>query len=303
VTVSAQTSATSGADQFTYAAAPTVSSIAPSGGPAAGGTVVTITGTNFSTTPGATAIAFGSGVGSSVTCASATSCTATSPAGVGTVDVTASIGGLTSATSSADQFSYTAGPIFSDGFESGTLTAWDGAQGTGSTTVIAAGAHTGAFGVQLQNTTGQYAFLVKHLPTSLGDSYTRFAVRFSGLSGVTAVAYGRDDSSSVYRWILYYDPSSQAFTYYLFNGSGVSTAITTPNGVAPQDTWVTVELRYNGTATGGGQIWLNDVTQPGWSISGDFSNSAPYRRLQLWNEVAGTVDFDDVTVGNKQTAP
>src|SRR6202035_3755121 len=169
-----------------------------------------------------------------------------------------------------------------------TLSAWDGTIGSGSVSVLAAAAHTGTFGARLANTaTGQYAVLVKRLPTSLSDSYTRFSVRPTGGSGLTTVAFGRDDSSGANRWILYYSPASQSFLYYLFDGSGASTAITTASGVAPLNTWTTVELRYNGTATGGGQIWVNGVTQPGWSVSGNFSNSAPYQRLQLWNESVG----------------
>src|SRR5207237_2765366 len=36
--------------------------------------------------------------------------------------------------------------IFGDGFESGSLSAWDGAPGTGSATVVAAAAHAGTYG-------------------------------------------------------------------------------------------------------------------------------------------------------------
>src|SRR4029077_1926098 len=112
--VGGQTSLINPADQFTYppAPAPTVTAISPPGGAAAGGTPVTINGTNFSTTAGATTIAFGSAAGTAVSCSSTTSCTATSPAGTGTVDVTVSVAGQTSATSGADQFSY-AGAVFS----------------------------------------------------------------------------------------------------------------------------------------------------------------------------------------------
>ena len=58
VTTPDGTSATSPADQFTYvvAAAPTVTGLSPTTGPAAGGTLVTITGTGFT---GATAVDFG----------------------------------------------------------------------------------------------------------------------------------------------------------------------------------------------------------------------------------------------------
>ncbi len=85
---------------------PSVTSIAPSSGTTAGGDVVTITGTNFSTVAGQTTVAFGASAGLNVGCASATTCTATSPAGLGTVDVVVTVNGQTSPTSAADQFTY-----------------------------------------------------------------------------------------------------------------------------------------------------------------------------------------------------
>jgi glucose/arabinose dehydrogenase len=85
---------------------PTVTAISPTAGPPGGGTVVTITGTGFSTTSGATTVRFGAASASGVSCSSPTSCVATSPSGSGTVDVTVSVGGLTSATSVADKFTY-----------------------------------------------------------------------------------------------------------------------------------------------------------------------------------------------------
>src|SRR4029077_2497825 len=56
VTTPGGTSATGAADQFTFVAPPTVTSASPSAGPTAGGTSVTITGTNLT---GATAVKFG----------------------------------------------------------------------------------------------------------------------------------------------------------------------------------------------------------------------------------------------------
>ncbi len=63
---------------FTYVAAPTASAIAPSSGPTAGGTAVTITGTGF--VSGA-AVTIGGAPATSVTWVNATSITATTPAG------------------------------------------------------------------------------------------------------------------------------------------------------------------------------------------------------------------------------
>ncbi len=105
VTTAGVTSATGPGDEFTYVPAPTVLGVAPSTGPTAGGTSVTITGTNFT---GATAVAFGSTPASSFAVnSSGTSITATSPQGsAGTVDVTVTTAGGTSATGPGDQFSY-----------------------------------------------------------------------------------------------------------------------------------------------------------------------------------------------------
>ena len=102
------TSATSGADEFTYVAPPTVTNVNPGVGPAVGGTPVALTGTNFT---GATAVDFGATPGTSLVVNSATSISITSPAGSGTVNVTVTTpGGGTSATSDADQFLYQVAP-------------------------------------------------------------------------------------------------------------------------------------------------------------------------------------------------
>jgi len=105
VTTAGGTSATSAADQFTYGAppTPTVTSISPANGPSAGGTSVTINGTNFT---GATAVRFASAAAASFVVNSATSISAVSPAGTGVVDITVTTALGTSATGSADRFSY-----------------------------------------------------------------------------------------------------------------------------------------------------------------------------------------------------
>ena len=104
VTTEGGVSVTSSADQFTYIPAPTVSAISPVSGPITGSTSVTITGTNFT---GATTVSFGSTAATSFSVDSPTQITAISPAGsVGTVDVTVTTAGGTSAISAADQFTY-----------------------------------------------------------------------------------------------------------------------------------------------------------------------------------------------------
>jgi N-acetylneuraminic acid mutarotase len=100
------TSVATSSDRFTYQAAtppvPAVTGITPSSGPAAGGTVVTVTGSNLS----GGSVSFGTAA-AAVTC-TASSCTATSPAGTGTVNVTVTTTGGTSTINSADQYTYQA---------------------------------------------------------------------------------------------------------------------------------------------------------------------------------------------------
>jgi hypothetical protein len=96
------TSATSTADQFTYAAAdsvPIISSVSPDRGPEAGGTRMTITGFAFT---GATGVSFGGVAGTNLTVVSDTSITVTVPAGTGTVNVTVTGPNGTSVASSYD---------------------------------------------------------------------------------------------------------------------------------------------------------------------------------------------------------
>jgi PKD domain/IPT/TIG domain len=77
--------------------APSVTKVSPRKGPAAGGTSVHVTGTGFALGTGATSFKFGSTPATSVNCTQPTTCTVRAPAHrAGTVDVRASVGGLTS---------------------------------------------------------------------------------------------------------------------------------------------------------------------------------------------------------------
>jgi hypothetical protein len=142
VTTPSGTSSTSSADQYTYVAvaSPTVTSLGTSSGSTAGGTVVVITGTNFTS---ATGVNFGS-YAASFTINSATQITAVvPPQAAGTVDVTVTTDGGTSATTSADHFTYTAASlptvtsvsIDSGPIAGGTMVTIRGSNFTGATAV------------------------------------------------------------------------------------------------------------------------------------------------------------------------
>jgi hypothetical protein len=107
VTTAAGASQTVTADQYTYIQpAPAITAVSPDNGPIAGGTAVTITGTDFD---GTTAVSFGATPATSFTVVSPTQITAVSPAAsdVGAVDVTVTTAAGTSTTGAADQYTYT----------------------------------------------------------------------------------------------------------------------------------------------------------------------------------------------------
>ena len=93
VTVTVTVSGQSGslASGFTYLGSPTVTSISPNSGPTAGGTAVTITGTNFAA---GASVTFGGTAATNVAVVNSTTITATSPAGsAGAVTVTVTVSG------------------------------------------------------------------------------------------------------------------------------------------------------------------------------------------------------------------
>lgn len=85
--------------------APAVGAVSPAQGPAAGGTHVTINGTNLADT---TSVAFGSNVAAGFTVVGPDVLLADAPPGSGTVDITATTPGGESSKSAADHFKYLA---------------------------------------------------------------------------------------------------------------------------------------------------------------------------------------------------
>jgi hypothetical protein len=103
VTTAAGTSPPISADQFSYGP-PAVTKVSPQGGPVAGGTTVTISGSGFT---GVTVVEFGAVAASSYKVNSAASITAVSPSEpVGPVDVTVKTPEGTSAVSAHDHFKF-----------------------------------------------------------------------------------------------------------------------------------------------------------------------------------------------------
>jgi autotransporter-associated beta strand protein len=137
--------------QFNYVPPPSISAIDHSVGPVAGGTTVTIFGTNLL---GATGVEFGGVAAASLTDNGDGTLTVVSPAGnVSTVDITVVTAGGTSLTAPADQFTYVAAPSIvsinpaAGPLSGGTLVTIIGAAFTGALAVDFNGVAASSFAV------------------------------------------------------------------------------------------------------------------------------------------------------------
>ncbi len=225
------TSVITAADQFTFVE-PMVSGVSPSAGSTAGGTVVTITGTNFT---GVTGVKFGATAAASFTVVSATQITATAPAhAAGVVDIQVLNAGEGSDLTTADHFTYlapavtavspntgsTAGgtviTITGSNFVGVTVVHIDGVTATSFTVVsptqitATTPAHAaGVFNVRVTNAGATSATVAAdqftYLPpavtavspntgTTLGD--TVVTITGSSFVGITAVRFGTTPATS-----------------------------------------------------------------------------------------------------------
>ena len=142
VTSHAGTSAISPTGQFTYDEAPTVTGLTPVEGPAAGETPVVITGSGFTAN---STVSFGGVKSTSFTVQPPSRITAVSPAGTGTVEVTVTSAGGTSAPSPADLFTYESPPT--TGTTTGITTTLITTGGSGGTSPPPAGSGTPELGI------------------------------------------------------------------------------------------------------------------------------------------------------------
>jgi hypothetical protein len=264
VTTPGGTSATSSADQFTYIyPVPAISAISPATGPVAGGTSVTITGTGFI---GTTAMQFGTADAPGFTVDSDTQITVPSPAhAAGLIDITITTPGGTSATSSADQFTY----IYPVPTVSGISPATGPVAGGSSVTITGTG-FTGTTAVQF-GTTDAPGFTV--------DSDTQITVpspeSAGGVVDITVTNPGGTSTTS----------SADQFTYIypVPTVSGISPA----TGPVAGGTSVTI----TGTGfTGTTAVQFGTADAPGFTVDSDTQITVPSP------ESAGGVV--DVTVTN-----
>ncbi len=159
-----------------------VTGVSPAVGTAAGGTPVTVTGSDFE---GVTSVHFGSTPAASFTVNSPSSITAVSPAGaLGTVDVRVTTPAGTSAAVAADHFTYLAPPTVTK------LSAKGGAAAGGSTVTITGTGFAGATAVSFG------ANAATHFTVNSAISITATSPAGSGLVNVKVTTAGGTSAAS-----------------------------------------------------------------------------------------------------------
>ncbi|WP_246700860.1 IPT/TIG domain-containing protein [Rhodopseudomonas sp. BR0M22] len=282
VTNAIGTSPTSSSDQFTYVAAPTISSISPNSGPAAGGTSVTITGTNLS---GVTSVTVG-GAAATLGTNTSTSIVITTPAGTaGARDVVVTTAG--GSATSVGGFTYLPSPTIStitpnsgpatggtsvtitgtnlSGVTSVTVGGAAATLGTNTSTSIVITTPAGTAGARdvvvttsggSATSTGGFTYVAAPTISSISPNSgstgggTSVTITGTNLSGVTSVTVGGASAT-------------------LGTNTSTSIAITTPAGSAGAQDVVVTTAGGSATSTGGFTYTLSP------SISTITPNSGP----------------------------
>ncbi|HLN42312.1 MAG TPA: IPT/TIG domain-containing protein, partial [Acidimicrobiales bacterium] len=283
VSVGATTSAINKpSDQFTFTLPPppTVTGVSPSTGSTAGGTSVTISGTNFN---GASAVKFGTVSATTFTVNNAGSITAASPAeGAATVDVTVTVGATTSAVNQpGDQFTFTLPPP-------PTVTGVSPSTGStaGGTTVTISGTNfTGANAVKF-GTVSATTFTVNNAGSITATSPAEGAATVDVTVTVGANTSAVNQPGDQFTFKVPPVAITAVGTFTSGEGSGLTTLPVSPktagdvlavfakaSATGPTvtsisgggvSTW-TKAVRFNGSIGGDEELWYGKITTTGAS--------------------------------------
>ena len=245
-------------------AAPAVTGISPASGPEAGGTTVTITGTDLTD---ATDVQFGNTSAINFTPDSPTQITATAPAGSGIVDVTITTPGGVSTINDADQYSYIPAPTITG------VNPTSGPESGGTTVTITGTDFSGATDVEF-GTTAATNFRVDS-PSQI----TAVAPAGSGIRDVTVTTSSGTSSAS----------RADLYTYI---AAPTVTGISPTSGPDSGGTTVTI----TGTDLSG----TTDV-EFGSTPASDFNADGPTQLTATAPPGTGTVDITITTPSGTST--
>lgn len=185
-------------------------------------------------------------------------------------------------------------PVFSDGFESGDLSAWTASAGL---TVQGALTNSGSFAARATTTNGN-TYAKETLPSTYDDAYSRVFVNLQS-------------TSSQVNLLRYRTASDSSLAYVFVNSAGVLSvrndvlAVTTASStvVQPGSGWHSIELHtlVNGTSSVI-EVWFDGVRVDALSSTTSLG-STDVGRFQLGEVQSGRtydVAFDDAAFGTER---
>ncbi len=189
--------------------------------------------------------------------------------------------------------------VFSDGFESGDLSAWR----TTSGLVVQTGAvHTGSYAARGSTTNGA-TYAKVSMPGSYADAFSR--IWFEVIS--------QTDQINLLR---YRDGAGASLGYVYLASSGRlgfhndATGKNTLSSVSPGPGWHALELEMSPSATPGGlgtlRIWLDNTVVTDLSATSVDVGSTPVGGMQIGETQTGRsydIVFDDVAFGTSRIGP
>ena len=220
----------------------------------------------------------------------------------GTYSVTASASGFSSQSQSVTvgagqtataNFALRLAPLFSDGFESGTMSAWTSSTGLA---VQTATVHSGTYAAEGSTVTG-LTYAIKQLPTTYSDLYYRAYVNVkSQTNGFTLMADQTSSGGGIIRIYL-----SSSHQLVLWNDV---TQLTTTGPTISTGAWHSIELHVvvNG-ALSTTEVWLDGALVPAFSSTMATLGILPVGQVQLGSQGAlqiYDVVFDDVAVSTSR---
>ncbi|MCI0342026.1 MAG: IPT/TIG domain-containing protein [Planctomycetales bacterium] len=257
------------------APAPTLASVAPSSGPTAGGTAVTLTGTGF--LAGAT-VAVGGGAATSVSVVSGTTITCVTPAGsAGAANVVATNPDAQTATLSGG-FTYVAPPVFSS-----VSPASGSASGGTAVTLSGTGFLPGAtvlFGASLATSVSVVSSTTITCTTPAGTgSVTVTVTNPDGQSSTPLNAYTYWGPAPTLASVAPASGSSLGLTYVTLTGTGFQSGATVAFGsAAAPSVWFSSATRITCTTpagTGTVPVTVTNSDTQSATLSAAFAYTAP----------------------------
>ena len=185
-------------------------------------------------------------------------------------------------------------PVFADGFETGSLSAWN--TGVTGLVVESSDVHSGGFAAEGNTTTGSI-YVKKTLPTTYADAYARVAFEAKSQTSQVTLLRLRDTPTGNGGY-LFLTGGKLAF-----RSDALGTA--TVSAVSPASGWHVLELHLNITS-GVVEVWLDGAAVTGLTQTGVNLGAAPMGVLQVGDSAtSGTWDvvLDDAAFGTSRLGP